>query len=78
MTSTADEPIAARWRLGSRTRREGERRQRYVLCMNPQEAERQRQHREQVLAELEADITLLDERDIDHPKAACRLMASRR
>ena len=49
-----------------------------MLCMNPQEAERQRQHREQVLAELEADITLLDERDIDHPKAACRLMASRR
>ena len=42
------------------------------------EAEHQRQHGEQVLAELKADITLLDERDIDHPKAACRLMASRR
>jgi len=29
---------------------EGERRKRYVLCFNPIEAERQRQHRAQVLA----------------------------
>lgn len=57
---------------------DGERRRRYVLCVNPQEAERQRQHREKVLAELEAEITLLNERDVDHPKAACTLMASRR
>lgn len=57
---------------------DGERRRRYVLCVNPQEAERQRQHREQILAELEAEITRLNERDVDHPKAACQLMASRR
>jgi transposase len=52
---------------------EGERRRRYVLCLNPEEAERQRRHREVVLAEIE-----LAQRDEDHPKAACGLMASRR
>lgn len=56
----------------------GERRKRYVLCFNPAEAECQRQHRAQVLSELEAELRLLDERDEDHPKAACALMASRR
>jgi hypothetical protein len=55
---------------------EGERRRRYVLCLNPEEAERQRRHREVVLAEIE--LALLAERDEDHPKAACGLMASRR
>lgn len=57
---------------------EGERRRRYVLCLNPQEAERQRQHRDQVLAEIAAEISLLEHRDDDHPKAACELLASRR
>src|SRR5882757_7963753 len=38
---------------------EGERRRRYVLCLNPEEAERQRRHREQVLIELEAELSLL-------------------
>jgi hypothetical protein len=57
---------------------EGERRRRYVLCLNPEEAERQRRHREVVLAEIEAELALLAERDEDHPKAACGLMASRR
>jgi transposase len=56
----------------------GERRKRYVLCFNPAEAECQRQHRAEVLAELEAELRLLDERAEDHPKAACALMASRR
>ena len=55
---------------------EGERRKRYVLCFNPAEAEQQRAHRAQVLAELNAELTLLDEREEDHPKAACALMAS--
>jgi hypothetical protein len=49
-----------------------------VLCFNPAEAEQQRAHRAQVLAELNAELTLLDEREEDHPKAACALMASRR
>ncbi|HEY0376726.1 MAG TPA: IS1634 family transposase [Pyrinomonadaceae bacterium] len=57
---------------------EGERRRRYVLCLNTAEAERQRQHREAVLAELDAELALLAERDEDHPKAACTLLASRR
>src|SRR5271157_4645485 len=57
---------------------EGERRRRYVLCLNPEEAERQRLHREQVLSELTAELNLLREREEDHPKAACTLLASRR
>ncbi|HEX6010234.1 MAG TPA: hypothetical protein VFY87_00225 [Geminicoccaceae bacterium] len=57
---------------------EGERRKRYVLCLNPEEAERQRQHRAQVLAELEAELARLAAREEDHPKAACALLASRR
>jgi hypothetical protein len=57
---------------------EGERRRRYVLCLNPDEAERERSHREQVLVELDAELSLLREREADHPKAACTLLASRR
>src|SRR5947209_3441285 len=57
---------------------DGERRKRYVLCFNPAEAEQQRAHRAQVLAALTAELTLFDERNEDHPKAACALMASRR
>jgi len=57
---------------------EGERRRRYVLCLNPEEAERQRQHRDQVLAELEEELALLRQRQEDHPKGACHLLASRR
>src|SRR5580704_2084991 len=57
---------------------EGERRRRYVLCLNPEEAERQRRHREQVLTELTAELNLLRERQDDHPKAACTLLTSRR
>jgi transposase len=57
---------------------DGERRKRYVLCFNPQEAERQRQHRQQVLMEMAAELTALDKREEQHPKAACTLMASKR
>ena len=57
---------------------DGERRKRYVLCLNPHEAERERQHRAQLLRELDAELTLLEQREDDHPKAACALMASRR
>jgi transposase len=57
---------------------DGERRKRYVLCFNPQEAERQRAHRQQVLMEIDAELTALDKREDDHPKAACSLMASKR
>src|SRR5271157_3784860 len=57
---------------------DGERRKRYVLCLNPLEAERQRQHRRQVLVEIEVELTALDKREDDHPKAACTLLASKR
>src|SRR6476469_9900429 len=57
---------------------DGERRKRYVLCLNPEEAARERAHREQVLTELCAELNLLRERAADHPKAACDLLASRR
>jgi transposase len=49
-----------------------------VLCLNPEEAGRQYQHRMQILTELDAELALLDSREDDHPKAACTLMASRR
>jgi hypothetical protein len=51
---------------------EGERRRRYVLCLNEEEADKQRRHRAEVL---EAELASLK---ADHPKAACRLIASRR
>src|SRR3954467_14536266 len=57
---------------------DGERRKRYVLCLNPQEAERERARRQQLLIELDAELALLEQRGDDHPKAACALMASRR
>jgi hypothetical protein len=54
---------------------EGERRRRYVLCLNEEEADKQRRHRAEILALLEAELASLK---ADHPKAACRLLASRR
>lgn len=58
---------------------DGERRRRYVVCRNPLEEARQRQHREGVLAELEAELGSLKAIDGElHSKRVCRLMASRR
>src|SRR3954452_13137242 len=54
---------------------EGERRRRYILCLNEEEADKQRRHRAEVLEILEVELASLGE---DHPKAACRLTASRR
>jgi transposase len=56
----------------------GERRRRYVVCFNPQEAERQRRHRARVVQLLEAELTALQHTGVDHPKRACELMASLR
>jgi len=53
---------------------EGDGRRRYVVCFNPKEAERQKAHREELLAELREELKSLQA----HPKRACRLMASRR
>jgi len=58
---------------------DGERRRRYVVCHNPLEAERQRRHREQVLAELAAELESLREQSAPgHSKRVCELRASGR
>jgi hypothetical protein len=58
---------------------EGARRRRYVVWFNLEEAQRQRTHREQVLAELEAVLPALQaSRDRAHTKRACALGASER
>lgn len=54
---------------------EAERQRRYILCLNIEEAERQKRHRDEILAVLQLE---LDRLAGDHPKAACRLVASRR
>jgi hypothetical protein len=58
---------------------EGERRRRYVVCHNPHEAQRQRAHRQQVLAELAAELASLRElAGAGHTKRVCQLRASGR
>jgi Transposase DDE domain len=54
---------------------QGERRRRYILCLNAEEAGRQRRHREAILAPLQLELDRLGD---DHPKAARRLVASKR
>ena len=53
----------------------GERRRRYILCLNAEEAEREKRHRDEILGLLQVE---LDHLAGDHPKAACRLVASKR
>ena len=53
----------------------GERRRRYILCLNTEEAERDKRHRQELLELLQVE---LDHLGSDHPKAACRLVASKR
>jgi hypothetical protein len=54
---------------------EGERRRRYILCLNAEEAEREKRRRNEILDLLRLE---LDRLAGDHPKAACRLVASKR
>ena len=54
---------------------DGERRRRYILCLNQEEAERQKWRRAALLETLEAELDALK---ADHPKRACRLLASKR
>jgi len=51
--------VAPNLRVKEVTVGEGERRRRYAVCFNPDEAKRQEAHREQVLAELEAELASL-------------------
>jgi transposase len=57
---------------------EGERRRRYVVCHNPDEAAREQAHRTRLLELVRAELAALDVRQADPPKKACALMASRR
>jgi hypothetical protein len=57
---------------------DGERRRRYAVCHNPIEERRQRQHRDGVLAELEAELARLKPEEDGHSKRGCKLRASRR
>jgi hypothetical protein len=53
----------------------GERRRRYILCLNTEEAAREKRHRNEILDLLQIE---LDRLAGDHPKAACRLVSSKR
>jgi transposase len=57
---------------------EGERRRRYVVCHNPDEAAREQAHRARLLELVRAELAALDVRQADPPKKACELLASRR
>jgi len=53
---------------------EGARAKRYILCLNPQEAERDRVQREETLRRLEAELSALKQISGEpHRKAACEL-----
>lgn len=58
---------------------EGERRRRYVLCLNERERRRAERHRQQVLTELEAELASVSiSSDSSHSKRVCALRSSRR
>jgi transposase len=58
---------------------DGERRRRYVVCHNPLEAERQQEHRRQLVTQLEAEIaTMKADADRGHSKRMCALLTSSR
>lgn len=58
---------------------EGMRSRRYVLCFNPQEAERQKHHRNALLLQLEAELTSLKHISKgSHSRRVCELRASKR
>jgi hypothetical protein len=59
---------------------DGERRQRYVVCHNPEEAKRQRHHREKILQLLEAELATLKPSapGEEHSKRTCDLLTSER
>jgi transposase len=56
-------PVRDNLRVKEVTVGDGERRRRYVVCHNPTEEKRQRQHRAKVIKELEAELATLRTRD---------------
>ena len=73
-------PVAQNLRVKQVTVGAGERRRRYVVCFNPQEAVRQKQHREQALTELAAELASMKVHapGDEHTKRECALRASER
>ncbi len=59
---------------------DGERRRRYIVCHNPDEEKRQREHRKKVLEELEAELEAMSPTigAHSHSKRTCELLASGR
>lgn len=58
---------------------DGERRRRYVVCHNPEEAARQQAHRSKLVAQLEAEIATMEtDSDRGHTKRMCALLTSSR
>ena len=57
---------------------EGVRARRYAVCFNPQEAARQKAHRDELLAELEAELESLRHVAEGHSKRECALRSSSR
>jgi transposase len=70
--------VAANLRVKEVLVGDGERRRRYLVCHNSEEAEREQAHRDRLLELVRAEIAVLDTRAEDHPKPACELIASRR
>jgi hypothetical protein len=56
----------------------GERRRRYVVCHNPAEEMRQREHRKKVVAQLEAELASMRDSKGGHSKKECELITNRR
>jgi hypothetical protein len=57
---------------------DGERRRRYVVCHNPAEETRQREHRNKLVAQLEAELASMQHSAAGHSKKACALITSSR
>ncbi len=57
---------------------DGARRQRYVVCHNPTEVTRQREHRAKLVAELETELASMQPSKAGHSKRTCELLASGR
>src|ERR1700678_1094660 len=58
---------------------DGERRQRYIVCHNPTEETRQREHRAKLVAELDTEVASMQQlKTGGHSKRACELRASAR
>jgi transposase len=73
------QPVADNLRVKEVVMGEGERRRRYVVCHNPREERRQREHRARLLRKLEAELESLQQTEGEHhSKRACALRTSKR